>query len=77
MKEIKETLSNVKRGHMSVKVCPQCGSTDIISRTMTGYITQPSYTCNNCGFQSSIFPEVALDEIEKGEWKSKIKEGDP
>lgn len=76
MKEIKETLSNVKRGQKSVKVCPQCGSTDIVSRTMTGYITQPSYTCNHCGFQSSIFPEVTLEEIEKGEWKSKMREGE-
>jgi len=30
---------------------------------MTGYISQPTYVCNNCGFQSTIFPEVDMAEL--------------
>ena len=49
-----------------IKVCPNCGSTDILSNTYTGYITQPVYVCNRCGYQNSIFPEVDIDEKQFG-----------
>lgn len=48
---------------MGVKVCPECGSMDVSPRTMTGYISQPTYVCNRCGFQSTVFPEVDMDEL--------------
>lgn len=58
----KDTLSSVSR-KKGVKVCPECGSLDVSPVTMTGYITQPMYVCNKCGFQSTIFPEVDIGEI--------------
>ncbi len=49
-----------------LKVCPRCGSIDILSNTLTGYITQPIYVCNRCGYQNTIFPEVDVDTLKKG-----------
>ncbi len=65
MGEIKDVLSSLRRGR-GIKVCPECGSTDISPITMTGYISQPTYVCNKCGFQSTIFPEVDMADL-KGE----------
>ena len=62
MGEIKDVLSSLRRGR-GVRVCPECGSTDISPITMTGYISQPTYVCNNCGFQSTIFPEVDMADL--------------
>ncbi len=62
MADIKDTITSLRRGR-GVKVCPKCGSTDISPVTMTGYITQPTYVCNKCGFQSMIFPEVETSDL--------------
>ncbi|MEJ5293233.1 MAG: hypothetical protein WHS82_06520 [Candidatus Methanosuratincola sp.] len=62
MVEIKDTIASLRRGR-GIKVCPKCGSTDISPITMTGYITQPTYVCNKCGFQSTIFPEVEASDL--------------
>jgi hypothetical protein len=38
--------------------------------TLTGYVTQPIYSCNRCGFQSYIFLEISKEKEgaeEKGE----------
>lgn len=58
IKNLKDTVVAVKRHGVGIKICPVCGSADISAITMTGYITQPAYTCNRCGFQNTIFPEV-------------------
>ena len=58
MKNLKETMAAVRRRGIRIKICPVCGSADVSAITMTGYITQPAYTCNKCGFQNTIFPEV-------------------
>ena len=57
-KSLKETVAATRRRRVGIKICPVCGSTDISAITMTGYITQPAYTCNKCGFQNTIFPEA-------------------
>jgi len=57
-KSLKETVAAAHRRGVGIKICPVCGSTDISAITMTGYITQPAYTCNKCGFQNTIFPEA-------------------
>lgn len=69
MGEIRDVFASLRRGR-GVKVCPECGSTDISPMTMTGYITQPTYVCNKCGFQSTIFPEVEMSDI-KGKEEGK------
>ncbi len=58
MKNLKDTMAAARRRDIGIKVCPVCGSTDISAITMTGYITQPTYTCNKCGFQNTLFPEL-------------------
>jgi len=57
-KSLKETVAAAHRRGVGIKICPVCGSTDVSAITMTGYITQPAYTCNKCGFQNTIFPET-------------------
>lgn len=58
MKNLKDTMAAARRREVGIKVCPVCGSTDISAITMTGYITQPEYTCNKCGFHNTLFPEL-------------------
>lgn len=50
-----------------VKVCPNCGSTDV-SREQSGVIAKMGldfgWTCGSCGYSSKLFPEVPPDEVE-------------
>lgn len=49
-----------------VKVCPECGSKDVTPRgaiSRSGY--SPNYICQQCGFQSPLFPEVSPREAKK------------
>jgi predicted RNA-binding Zn-ribbon protein involved in translation (DUF1610 family) len=64
-KRLKETVAAAHRRGVGIKICPVCGSTDISAITMTGYITQPAYTCNKCGFQNTIFPEADAAETDQ------------
>ncbi|MDI9644038.1 MAG: hypothetical protein QFX35_02325 [Candidatus Verstraetearchaeota archaeon] len=64
IEDFRNTISSLKRGR-TAKVCPECGSIDISPLTMTGYITQPSYVCNKCGYQSTIFPELDLKDVKE------------
>lgn len=56
-----------------VKVCPNCGSTDIrIGQESTRKITDAfgidsEFKCGNCGFSSYLFPEVPLSKLEEYE----------
>jgi len=41
---------------------------------MTGYISQPTYICNSCGFQGNIFLEIEKEkEEEKGREMGKAR----
>lgn len=69
-KDFKETISSLKRVGIKPKICPKCGSADVSVLTLTGYVTQPIYSCNRCGFQSYIFLEISKEKeglVEKGE----------
>jgi len=59
------TVSSLKRSRVRLKTCPKCGSTDVSVQTYTGYITQPMYVCNSCGFQNTIFLEIDSEGMEK------------
>lgn len=52
-----------------VKICPNCGSLDILtynySPTAVAFGVPVPYKCRNCGFTSPIFPEVDVKEVEK------------
>ncbi len=57
---------------MGIKICPQCKSTKIITEAggMIGI-----WRCVQCGFTSSIFPEIEIDKEElKKNKKSKQNE---
>ncbi|MGC8937177.1 MAG: hypothetical protein ACP5KV_07455 [Candidatus Methanomethylicaceae archaeon] len=73
MENLKETLSSLKRGKVRPKVCPRCGSADVSVLTMTGYISQPMYLCNNCGFQGNLFLEIEKEAEKEGERRIKKK----
>ncbi|MCQ5362851.1 MAG: hypothetical protein NO482_05470 [Candidatus Methanomethylicia archaeon] len=78
MENLKETLASLKRGKVRPKACPRCGSVDVSVQTMTGYISQPTYVCNSCGFQGNIFLEIEKEkekEKEKEEGREEGKEG--
>lgn len=49
-----------------VKVCPQCGSPDVITDfSQAGLVAGGlmGYTCNNCGHSAQIFPEMLLSKV--------------
>ena len=74
MENLKETLASLKRGKIRPKACPRCGSVDVSVHTMTGYISQPTYICNSCGFQGNIFLEIEKEkEEEKGREMGKAR----
>jgi predicted RNA-binding Zn-ribbon protein involved in translation (DUF1610 family) len=76
LENLKETLASLKRGKVRPKACPRCGSVDVSVQTMTGYISQPTYVCNSCGFQGNIFLEIEKEkEKEKEEGREEGKEG--
>jgi formate dehydrogenase maturation protein FdhE len=54
-KSMKETVAAAHRRGVGIKICPVCGSTDISAITMTGYITQPAYTCKQVRFPEHYF----------------------
>jgi predicted RNA-binding Zn-ribbon protein involved in translation (DUF1610 family) len=74
LENLKETLASLKRGKVRPKACPRCGSVDVSVQTMTGYISQPTYVCNSCGFQGNIFLEIEKEK-EKEEGREEGKEG--
>ena len=74
-KDFRETVSSFKRGGIKLKVCPRCGSADVSVLTLTGYVTQPIYACNNCGFRSNIFLEISKDKEGREEKETTIGEG--
>jgi len=49
-----------------VRICPKCGSTDIMvdHSTIVG-IMPVVYVCNNCGTTAAFFPDVDRADIEK------------
>ncbi|MBS7281626.1 MAG: hypothetical protein KIH09_17580 [Candidatus Freyarchaeota archaeon] len=75
MENLKDTLAALKRGKVKPKACPRCGSLNVSVLTMTGYITQPTYLCNECGFQGNIFLEVEKELVREGERKAEGKKG--
>ncbi len=66
LKNVKDALSSVRRKKVRPKVCPRCGSADVSILTLTGYMSQPAYLCNKCGFHGSLFLEVDKEEKENG-----------
>ena len=53
-----------------VKVCPNCGSSDVTARGMIGSRTFSNVNfCKSCGFQSVLFPEVTTEEAKKIKYK--------
>jgi len=60
LKDIKDTVSSLKRGGTGLNICPKCGSTDVT--TITRWLSPPLYECNSCGFRNIIFFEVSNNE---------------
>lgn len=52
---------------MNVKICPECGSTDIrrgkTNAVMQSFGEVSSYFCGKCGFASKVFPEVDSRDV--------------
>lgn len=47
----------------AVKVCPKCGSENIKpDPNKLPQFHAPSYLCLDCGFTSSLFPEIDKDK---------------
>ena len=62
LKNFRDTVSSLKRKSVALKICPKCGCADVSVLTLTGFISQPMYVCNKCGFQNSIFLEVTREK---------------
>lgn len=57
-----------KNEEQYVKICPECDSIDIqtdfsVPADWALGIT-PRYKCNSCGYESVVFPEVLVENIE-------------
>lgn len=69
--KIKDVLLNFKNTKKDkyVKICPQCKSKnvspDFFIKTFGEKSEFNKYKCNNCGFNSTFFPEVAGRKIAK------------
>ena len=59
------------KGETLIRICPRCGSRDVVSPRI-GRVITPGYLCSNCGFYSVLFPEVRLKEAKKLD-KSSVK----
>ena len=46
---------------VNVKVCPKCGSVNIVVDGGIG-LGNPTFTCNDCGFKDLVFLEKDLDK---------------
>jgi len=56
-----------------MKICPKCGSTDImVDRSTIMGIMPVVYVCDNCGNTAAFFPDVERKNIEK--FRKAIKE---
>lgn len=64
-KNFTDTVVSLRRGKVGIDACPRCGSINVSMITVTGYIAQNIYICNDCGFQNSIFLELVKDDGEK------------
>ena len=47
-----------------VRVCPRCGSTRTIRTFGKNYISY-YYFCQDCNFESPLFPEISARELKK------------
>lgn len=47
-----------------VRVCPRCGSTRTIRTFGKNYISY-YYSCQDCNFESPLFPEISASEVKK------------
>jgi predicted RNA-binding Zn-ribbon protein involved in translation (DUF1610 family) len=61
---------SAKKTERWVKVCSNCGSTNVSDR---GMISREAYSnvnfCKSCGFQSVLFPEIPWEEAKKISYK--------
>lgn len=56
-----------------IKFCPRCKSLNIKMNYKGGLVflgVPPSFTCQNCGYTSNIFPEL-MEKAKK--WKERSK----
>ena len=49
---------------MFVRICPRCGSTRTIRTFSNKYISY-YYFCQDCNFESPLFPEISSKELKK------------
>lgn len=62
----------------AVKVCPNCGSTDVSvdrSDVIAVMGLDYGYKCGNCGFSSKLFPEVPVEKME--EYQQELEKQNP
>ena len=51
---------------MKVRICPQCGSTNVTSRgAISREAVSPNLFCKSCGFQGVLFPEAPIENLKK------------
>jgi hypothetical protein len=56
----------VIKGSPSVKFCPKCLKSTLKSAmNVSGFISQPTFLCTNCGYMGALYIEV--DPNENGE----------
>ena len=68
LRNLREVVSGLKRGKLSPKLCPKCGSSKL--RVSSGFDTYPrmfgitplEYVCQNCGYRGPIAMEMEEEE---------------
>jgi predicted RNA-binding Zn-ribbon protein involved in translation (DUF1610 family) len=65
LKSILNILKSLRRGDVKPKVCPKCGSCEIVfSSGFDLWLVPESYTCKKCGYEGQVFLE--LEKEDKG-----------
>ena len=50
-----------KDGYVTLKLCPVCGSVRLKKlNSLSGWISQEQYVCEDCGYTGTVFLEVEV-----------------
>lgn len=69
LKELRETIRQIKHGKPQPKFCPLCKSHNIYPLSILG-ILPTTYVCRDCGYRGAMALEIDLDQKEAADQES-------
>jgi len=63
LRSLLDVLKSLRRGDMKPKICPKCGSNQVVfSSSFDLWLFPESYTCKKCGYKGQLFLELEKEE---------------